>query len=123
VTALLGVSATRAYAKGDPSPHPHETERRFTGQWRLESETLVNSTSIQTHAVALLQRLESKAAAIRTYACDPSLRVGFTFWWEGTETRCGFMISGEVMRRVAALCKELDFRFIGGTSDLEDESG
>ena len=113
LTERLGVTPTKAYAKGDAYTSKAGPRVREFGQWRVESSHLIKSTSTEKHAQAILKALESKKQLIQEYIKNSTDRVGISIYWEATDTAYGgFTLKSDTLRRLTDLCSEVDFRFV-----------
>jgi len=117
ITHDLRLQPTTAYAKGDEFKSKSGVRKRVRGKWCLNSEKLLNSTSPERHAKAMLKLLVPKKEVITRYLVEPSIRVGISVWWEGVAEHGGFTFSSKTLNQLSELCNEIDFFFISSESE------
>lgn len=113
ITKAFDIKPTDSHSRGAVYQSKAGPRVRGTNVWRVESDQLINSTSTEKHALAVLKMLEPKKRLIQRYAKAGKARVGISIWWEGLRPpNGGFSMMSETMRRLTDLCKEIDFHFI-----------
>jgi hypothetical protein len=115
ITGALSIVPTKAHAKNHKHTVPRGgvTIQRPTGHWSFCTEKLVSTTEVADHAKYLLGRLEPNQSAIACLLNDPLLRIGISVWWEIDYEHGSFAIPSDIMRRLALLCHDIEFHFIG----------
>jgi hypothetical protein len=113
VTAGLGVTPTRAWAKGEEYMSKTGPHRRPGGMWHLSTEGAVPSRSPEQQALYLLGLLEPKVDFLRRLVEDPDYLVVVKFWWESLDIIGGFELSSRTMGRLAAISNYIGFTVIG----------
>ena len=111
ITKSFGIKPTRAFAAGEPYKSKAGSRVRGFGQWAIDSDRLVQSTSPEKHALALLRLLEPRKRAIQGYTKKTTSKVGISIWWEASAAHGGFTLTSATIKRLASLCPEIDFHF------------
>jgi Domain of unknown function (DUF4279) len=117
VTATLGVSPTRAWAKDDPYQSRAGLRHRPWGMWHLSTKGVVSSRSPEQQALHLLYLLEPRAEAVRRYVATPEYLVTVSFWWESVTETAGFDLCSATVARLAALSNFISVTFIAHTNE------
>ncbi len=106
VTALLGITPSEVYRKGDP--HPHLKDRyRSGGGWKLLSPLPQDSYFLNEHLEALVDLLLPVAEKIRTMPVDFERGINCVGYY--TRENPGFHLSRELQRKLVQLDLEIDF--------------
>jgi hypothetical protein len=113
VSAALGLQPSHAFRKGQPYESRSGRRTRPFGVWQLRSEGRVDAEDVEGHVLFLLGQLEPRQAALLPYLEDPACYVEFRVWWEADAETGGFAIPAGTLARMARLCKEVNFTFIG----------
>lgn len=124
VTTGIGIEPSHCFCKGDEyhtvvDIRHDETgirringvRRRAFGVWQLRTSELL-SDNLDEHAELLLSRLEPHREAIRNYVNSPDYFVNVRVWVESNSSAVGLGIASERLRRLAALCQEVDISVI-----------
>ena len=113
ITEALGVEPSKAFAKGEN----YQTKRsgirqRPIGHWSITTEGLIDSTSVERHALKLLELLDSENDALRSLQENEDCRLSVIVWWEALEGHGGYTLTSATLQRLSALCEDIDFQFI-----------
>lgn len=119
ITDALGISPTKAWARGDDFVCKWDGLRheQWNGHWSVSTEGKSTSTSMEAHARLLLEIIQPAAAAIQTIMLDPNLSVAIVFWWEAKYGHGNFSLRRETVRDLSSLCQMITFHVI--TSEPE----
>ena len=132
ITEELGIEPSWACAKGEayerqsfcPRTRKHHTVVRkgSSGIWAVDSEDSIQSTSVERHALYLLERLEPRASVIRRYVENPDYYVRFNIWWESEIGHGGFDLSGATVGRMSVLCQYfgVGYLYVGPSGEEEE---
>lgn len=113
IKAILRVSPTTAYAKGDAYQIPRVGQRiRSIGHWSFCTEGCIRSTDIEAHALYLLRKLEPCRSGIHRLLSDPKYHVSISLWWEIKEEHGVMIVSRDTMKRLTSLCQDIEVHFI-----------
>jgi hypothetical protein len=113
ITKALGVEPTRAFAKGENYQSKRVGIRqRPIGHWSVSTEGLVDSTSVECHALKLLELFDIESDALKALQGNEDYRISVVVWWEALEGHGGYTLSSETLRRLTCLCTDIDFQFI-----------
>lgn len=82
------------------------------GVWHFSTEGKQFST-LEDHALYLLEVLEAAKEAIGDLLRSPDFEIIVSFWYEGP---VGFDISANVLSRLTSLCHRITFRFFESDS-------
>jgi hypothetical protein len=117
ISLRLGLTPTFACAKGERVRVGRKrVERGFPhGVWQLLTIPQVLSDDLEEHARYLLSQLEPVQMAIERYVRDPTFYVYISFWWLTDGCVGGYTLSGDTVRRLAVLCQEFNFTFVGNS--------
>lgn len=111
VSTLLGIPATRQFSKGDShDTHSGPMTRPF-GVWAIDSDSFLDSESIEEHATFILGKIEPCRQQVRNLLEDDKLRVFVAIWWEPEGGQGGFTLKAATISRLASLANEVDFYF------------
>jgi hypothetical protein len=113
LTSQLGIQPSHAFAKGEEYASKAGTRKRPWGVWQLRSEASVSSSNIENHARFILEQLEPKRSIIMKYLESDEFYVDLRIWCEPEAGIASFGISSSILARLAAMCKEFNFSFIG----------
>lgn len=107
MSALFGVKATWNYEKGSIYTGmigPGQKGQRVQGFsiWGLDSASLIKSRSVEEHALALLEKLESARESIRPYLESKQHDIRIRIWWEAAAPHTSFDCSAETMLRLSS---------------------
>ena len=117
ITEALCLQPTEAYTKGDAYTLPKVGVRyRSIGHWSLCTTHAVASESVEEHARCILEQLEPRRAAISTLIADAKNRVAISVWWEIPEEHGVFALRSATMKRLCALCADIEIHFIGASA-------
>jgi hypothetical protein len=119
VTAGLGITPSRAWAKDEEYLSRAGPRRRPWGMWHLGTEGVVFSRSPEQQALYLLGLLEPKVDCLRRYVEDPDYLVVVKFWWESWDSIGGFELSSGTVGRLAAISNYIGFTVLGTCEDEE----
>lgn len=111
ITKTFHIKPTRAFAAGEVYKSKAGKRVRGFGQWAIESGKLVDSTSTEEHASAILKLFEPQEAAIKKYLHATRDRVAISIWWEGSGAMGGFTLESATIAKLAQFCQEVDFHF------------
>jgi hypothetical protein len=117
ISARIGLSATFACAKGDMFKSGGGLATRPIGVWLLRSENVVVSTSLERHLIYLVEILESVEEQIKYYVDNPDYQVDFLCYWVSATGHGGPIFSSKLMKKLSALCNEMNFDFYGPYDD------
>ena len=128
LTSNLGITPSRAYAKGEKyqgrvlNVNTGEVENtwneRWTGIWAISTKGLVASKKVEDHVQYLLNILESKKETITRYLADSdNYQISFYIWWEPFSGYGSYQITQVILKRMSNLCHYVDF----GVLCTEDE--
>ena len=123
VGAVLGLTPTRAFAKGQAVPVGRKgktTRRQRTGVWLLGSEDRTESTSLERHLIHLLDAVEHATPALATWRAERGLAVDFFCFWESATGHGGPELSPGTLARIAALDATLGIDFYSLDADERD---
>jgi hypothetical protein len=125
LTAQLGVSPSRAFAKdeeyvgvvdrrqeGNEYVLIRDVRKRSSGIWQFSTHGVVEGDDLNEHARYLLGHLEPCRDTILKYVSNDEFYVGVWIWAESTSNVVSLGISGDLMARVASLCEEVNLSFI-----------
>jgi hypothetical protein len=113
VTQDIGMTPSRAFAKGEHYEIRGTRGQRPIGHWSLNSGGAIESTSTQKHANYILEQLEPRAEAIEKYLTDPDVHVSVVFWWETSDGHGGFYLRSDTLERLCRLCNDVSYHFVG----------
>jgi hypothetical protein len=108
ITALLDVTPTRSFTKGDRNAHRYATKRPW-GLWALKFQ----GPDVEHNAVQLLTALNGKESVIRTLIDTPGMQVSIAIWWEPIGGQGGFSLNSATLARLCALGTRIDVYFPG----------
>lgn len=123
VTQSLGITPSRAFAKGEQytskefdggtkRPIPRIGTRPW-GVWAVETKGMVSSTDVEDHAIFLLNILEPKAEQIQSYLeRSDEYSVSFYVEWITCDSEGGYELSGATLARMSRLCHYVQFAFL-----------
>jgi Domain of unknown function (DUF4279) len=118
ITKLLRLKPTTVKKAGET--YKSKTGRTLVnqiGKWAVESSQLTKSTSLENHALALLQFLEPRKKDIRKFVKTTKRQIVIRFKWEAADNNYGgFSIRSETMCRLMTLCTDVHFYFIGANA-------
>lgn len=113
ISSLMGRRASHAFAKSDEYLSVAGTRRRPWGVWQLTSEATVDSLDVEDHARFILSQLEPKREIIQRYVENQEFYVDVRIWCESDAETLGYTVSSSTIARLAVLCNEFNFSFIG----------
>jgi hypothetical protein len=107
ITAVIGISPTREYEKGDiisrKSPKP---VRRQNSMWMIESG-LPESADIEDHILSLCDKIQPCSEALNSLRSDCDVDIFCGYFSESGQA--GFSLSNQVLGRVVSLGLDLIF--------------
>lgn len=122
LTQTLGIEPTHCFAKGDQYSTHSGIAVRPWGIWSVETGKLIVSSSMEKHAITLLEKIEPARKMIQPYLDDPVCYVSCRFWWEMFSSHGGFDLSSSSISRLSRLCNLLNFTYIGGEQNGRSKS-
>jgi hypothetical protein len=117
VTAGLGITPSRAWAKDEEYLSQTGPHRRPWGMWHLSTEGTVSSRSPEQQALYLLGLLEPRVDFLRRFLEDSDYLVVVNFWWESLDTIGSFELSSRTIGRLARISNYIGFTVIGTCED------
>jgi len=121
ITKTLGVRPSWAFRKGDRYKSVSGILEQPWGVWAVDSKDAVKSREPEAHAKYILDLLEPRADQIRRLIGGKDLHVSMRIWWETYGSTTGYSLKSETVRRLASLCQELNFTFIGTPCEEEQD--
>ncbi|MCC7355331.1 MAG: DUF4279 domain-containing protein [Anaerolineae bacterium] len=122
ITRSLGIQPSRSWVKYekylgkrfDPETEqvvPTWAKRPPWGMWSVNTEGIVLSKKVEQHLLYLLELLEPKADRIKYYLehCEA---ISCYVWWEPFDGHGSYVISSDILKRMAALCHHMEFGVI-----------
>jgi hypothetical protein len=119
ITAAIDVVPTKAWAKGDAFKTRTGIHQRPWGVWSLRSETKVTAERLEPHIQYILDIIEPKSSALTKYLQDPDYLVQVYIWYVG---EVGFTLPSELLARLCAICKLVNFSFFEHNRQQPSES-
>lgn len=113
ISSLLGMQPSHAFARGDEYHSVTGTRKHPWGVWQLRSETSISSLDVEDHAQFILGQLEPKREIIDRYVENREFYVDVRIWCESDAETIGYTVSSSTIARLAVLCNEFNFSFIG----------
>ncbi|MGV8039478.1 MAG: DUF4279 domain-containing protein [Thermoanaerobaculaceae bacterium] len=111
VSARVGLSPDRSFARGDQFDSRQGARRRSSAVWAIDSRDHVSSADIAQHAKWILQVLQPARSGIEEIKEDPSFRVSLGVWWEPESGQGGFTLKASTVSALCDFCNEVDFYF------------
>ena len=111
VRALVGVSPSRAWAKGEPYPAPRSKQilERHSGLWAVTCK----DATVEGAAQSLLKLMEPHVESMRAAAAQSQGSVSVAIWWDPAAGQGGFTLDSDIVKRLAELGERIDFYFPG----------
>jgi hypothetical protein len=109
VTAILAISPTRSFSKGDVVSKRNVERKRPWGLWALEFEGM----EVQDTAAHLLEALRGKEEVLKKVADMPGVQISVAVWWNPPEGQGGFTVSSATLAELCALSLQAHFYFPG----------
>jgi hypothetical protein len=119
VTRVLGLSASRSFARGDEyltkvSKTDEEVRRHTFGVWQFSSQGQVESLYIQDHIDFLIRELAPVRSVVESMVEDSSNYIDIRLWVESSAPVNSFSIKAEALALLAPICHDLNVSVIGG---------
>jgi hypothetical protein len=110
----LGIAPSHAFAKGDDYYSVTGSRKRPWGVWQLRSDSHIKSRDIADHVFLILEQLECRQELINQFIESEEYYVDIRIWCESHAMTIGYTIASTAVTRLAVLCNEFIFSFIGG---------
>lgn len=107
ITALLGMSPTRSFTKGDIDSG-HRVKRPW-GLWAITFQ----GTDVQEDAARLLDAVRGKEAVLRALVETQEVEVSIGIWWEPEEGQGGFTLDSAIFVQLCAVSTRINVYFPG----------
>lgn len=117
VTAGLGITPSRAWAKDEEYLTKAGPLRHPWGMWHLSTAGAVASRIPEQQALYLLGLLEPKVDFLQRFVENADYVVIVSFWWESRDNIGRFELSSGTLARLAALSNYLGFTVIGSCDE------
>ena len=123
ITQNLGVMPTQSWEKGEKyqgKARDPKTKQFYTiwreqpwGMWHLNTQGIVSDLRVEKHILYMLNLLEPSKKRLEQYLSrKEEYRISFYIHWEPIDDWGSYEVDHDVLRRMSALCHNVEFTFM-----------